>query len=77
MASRKPTKDEPTGFIGDTQADPEDAREPKTVDKAAEPADLRNTDDRYEKGYLGALPDEDNRPDLTLQGVLKDQGEQK
>lgn len=32
---------------------------------------IRNpTPERYEKGYIGTLPDGDNRPDLTLKGVV-------
>lgn len=40
--------------------------------KPGEPREdfLRNeTEERNEKGYVGSLPDEDDRPDLTLKGV--------
>lgn len=49
------------GFHGDLANAAE--RGAKTVTEAAE-------HDEDEKGYRGTLPDADNRPDLTLQGVL-------
>lgn len=64
------------GFVVPADA-PDGTAEKITDDRPATIQEQRKPSpegEAYQRGYVGTLPDEDNRPDLTLQGVLKNQG---